>query len=88
MEVCILLLAAGASSRMRGGDKLLERVDGVPLVRRQVLAALATGCEVVVCLPDSTGPRFAALDGLIWIRRRIGRLGGLCGISDLPNAAC
>ena len=64
MEVCILLLAAGASSRMRGGDKLLERVDGVPLVRRQVLAALATGCEVVVCLPDSTGPRFAALDGL------------------------
>ena len=49
---------------MRGGDKLLERVDGVPLVRRQVLAALATGCEVVVCLPDAEGPRFAALDGL------------------------
>ena len=36
----------------------------MPLVRRQVLAALATGCEVVVCLPDAEGPRFAALDGL------------------------
>ncbi|NNF91131.1 MAG: nucleotidyltransferase family protein, partial [Boseongicola sp.] len=28
---------------MRGRDKLLETVDGVPLLRRQALAALETG---------------------------------------------
>ncbi|MFT5797946.1 MAG: CTP:molybdopterin cytidylyltransferase MocA, partial [Candidatus Azotimanducaceae bacterium] len=28
MILPVLLLAAGASSRMRGGDKLLEDVDG------------------------------------------------------------
>ena len=64
MGVCILVLAAGASSRMRGTDKLLEPVEDVPLLRRQVRAALATGCEVRVCLPDAEGPRALVLAGL------------------------
>lgn len=62
--LAILLLAAGRASRMRGADKLLERVDGVALIRRQALAALSTGCPVVVALPLPEGDRGAALSGL------------------------
>ena len=49
---------------MQGRDKLLEQVEGVPLLRRQAQAALATGAPVMVCLPAATGPRAEALDGL------------------------
>ncbi|MBC7156358.1 MAG: NTP transferase domain-containing protein [Rhodobacteraceae bacterium] len=62
--VAIVLPAAGASARMRGRDKLLEPVDGIALLRRQALAALATGAHVLVTLPDPAGARGAALDGL------------------------
>ena len=47
----IVIPAAGASARMRGRDKLAERVDGVPLLTRQVASALKTGAPVTVCLP-------------------------------------
>ena len=60
----ILLLAAGAAARMRGEDKLLQEVDGVPLVRLMATRAVATGCPVVVALPPAPGPRDAALAGL------------------------
>ncbi len=60
----ILIPAAGASSRMRGSDKLLEEVEGKPLLRRQAIMALATGCAVVVTLPPDRPARGAALDGL------------------------
>ena len=60
----ILILAAGASSRMRGGDKLLEQVDAEPLVRRQAHVALATNSPVLVTLPSLTHPRAKALSGL------------------------
>ena len=63
-DVAILLLAAGSSSRMRGTDKLLETVDSIPLLRRQALAALASGVPVLVALPQPAGARGAALDGL------------------------
>jgi CTP:molybdopterin cytidylyltransferase MocA len=56
--------AAGASSRMRGRDKLLELVEGRPILRRQAEAAIAAGCPVMVCLPSAAGPRADALDGL------------------------
>jgi len=49
-NIAILILAAGASSRMQGRDKLLELVDGVPLLRLQVQRALATGFPVYVAL--------------------------------------
>ncbi len=62
--IAILIPAAGASARMRGADKLLEPVDGVPLLRRQAEAALATGARVLVTLPPASPGRAAALDGL------------------------
>ncbi|SFI25315.1 nucleotidyltransferase family protein [Jannaschia pohangensis] len=53
----ILILAAGASSRMRGGDKLQEPVDGTPLILRAVRAACATVSEVIVALPPNSARR-------------------------------
>jgi molybdenum cofactor cytidylyltransferase len=60
----ILILAAGKSSRMRGRDKHLEEIDGVPLLRRLALAALELGEPVFVALPALPHPRAAALGGL------------------------
>ena len=60
----ILIPAAGASSRMRGADKLLEPVDGQPLIRRQADIALRTGCPVIVTLPPDRPARVVALEGL------------------------
>jgi CTP:molybdopterin cytidylyltransferase MocA len=62
--VVILLPAAGASTRMRGADKLLEEVRGQPLLRDRVDLALGTGCTVAVTLPINADARRAALDGL------------------------
>lgn len=59
----VIILAAGASSRMGGRDKLLEDVDGAPLLRQQVLKAQTIG-PVMVALPPAPHPRYAALDGL------------------------
>ncbi|MEM7753893.1 MAG: nucleotidyltransferase family protein [Pseudomonadota bacterium] len=63
MKPLIVIPAAGSSSRMRGRDKLLETIGGVPLLRRQAEAAVASGCPVMVALPLS-GPRHDALQGL------------------------
>lgn len=60
----LLLLAAGASSRMRGGDKLMEEVQGEPLLRHSAREALATGLSVIVALRPDRAERDAALDGL------------------------
>ncbi|MBV0912156.1 nucleotidyltransferase family protein [Anianabacter salinae] len=64
MTPAVLLLAAGASSRMRGGDKLLEEVDGMPLLRRQAAAARSVCEQVFVTLPVPGAARRAVLDGL------------------------
>ncbi|CUH40801.1 Purine catabolism protein PucB [Jannaschia seosinensis] len=53
----ILILAAGDSRRMRGGDKLLEPVDGTPLILRAVRAATAASPEVIVALPPNSPRR-------------------------------
>lgn len=47
-----------------GRDKLLEPVDGEPLLRRQARTALAAGCPVLVTLPPDRPRRAAALAGL------------------------
>ncbi|MEH7827040.1 nucleotidyltransferase family protein [Gemmobacter denitrificans] len=60
----LLILAAGASTRMRGSDKLLEQVAGQPLLARIARAALATGLPVRVTLPPDRPARKAALQGL------------------------
>ena len=62
--VLILILAAGSSSRMQGGDKLLEQVDGAPLLRTLALRALSTGTQVLVALPADRPERHKALEGL------------------------
>ena len=60
----ILVLAAGASSRMQGSDKLLEEIDGQPLLRRSLERAMATGAEVFVTLPPAPHPRREVLNDL------------------------
>lgn len=60
----ILIPAAGASRRMEGRDKLLEMVDGLPLLRRQARRALDTGAAVLVTVPALDHPRVAALHDL------------------------
>ncbi len=62
--IAIVLLAAGRSSRMGGRDKLLEIVDGMPLLRRQAMRALGSGAPVFVTLPLEPHPRYTALEGL------------------------
>lgn len=64
MTLGIVLPAAGASSRMRGRDKLLEEVDGTPLLLRQVQRALSTDLPVLVTLPPGPGDRAATLDAV------------------------
>ncbi len=64
MTDAILLPAAGASSRMRGRDKLLEEIDGRPLLRLQAERALAACPCVFVALPTPPHPRYVALEGL------------------------
>ena len=60
----ILILAAGRSARMRGADKLLLLVDGVAQLRRITLAALETGCPVLVALAPEQTARHAAIHDL------------------------
>lgn len=61
----IILLAAGASRRMQGCDKLLELVDGVPLLRRQAgIARQVTKAQVIVALPPAPHPRYDVLNGI------------------------
>ena len=66
----IVVLAAGASSRMSGRDKLLETIDGTPLILRAVRAACAVADEVVVVLPEGDASRDAWLGDLParWVR--------------------
>ena len=67
-NISILILAAGASSRMRGRDKLLESVAGKPLLRHVVEMAQHPGLNVTVALPAQRPDRTAALAGLV-VRR-------------------
>jgi molybdenum cofactor cytidylyltransferase len=73
--VHILVLAAGASSRMRGRDKLLQPVKGKPILRLVVDVALATGAPVVVTLPPASEARRKALSN------------SAATIVDVPDAA-
>lgn len=64
MTLCILIPAAGASHRMRGGDKLVELVDGVPMLRRQAQIARAVCVQVIVTLRAEDEARRQALAGV------------------------
>ena len=47
-RVAVVLLAAGASSRMRGRDKLLETIDGAPLLDEDMAQRYAREAELRV----------------------------------------
>ena len=50
-QIVFLFLAAGASSRMRGSDKLLKEIKGVPLIQRTLDEALKLNFPVFVTVP-------------------------------------
>jgi CTP:molybdopterin cytidylyltransferase MocA len=63
MSGLIILLAAGASTRMRGGDKLMEIVEDKPLLRLMAERCAKAGDTRVVLGPGQADRR-AALEGL------------------------
>jgi len=64
-RVAVVMLAAGASRRMQGVDKLLEPVGGAPLLRHVTQVAMQSDADrVCVVLPHAQHPRAAALAGL------------------------
>lgn len=64
-RVAAIVLAAGAGRRMRGADKLLEPVEGEPVLARVVAAATGSQSdETVVVLPPGAEARRAAVAGL------------------------
>ena len=89
----IVLLAAGRSTRMRGRDKLLEMVHGLPLLRLLALRALAATPKVIVVLPDLADARDAALSGVpVRIVRVAGRSAPMAdsmgaGVAAVPQRA-
>ena len=56
-KIGFLFLAAGASSRMRGCDKLLKKIDGVPLLQRTLNEALKLNFPVYVTVPANDTKR-------------------------------
>lgn len=63
-QIAALVLAAGRSSRMGGPNKLLANLDGKPLIRHAVNAALASRASSVTVVTGHMEARVAAaLDG-------------------------
>ncbi|WP_298836118.1 nucleotidyltransferase family protein [uncultured Roseobacter sp.] len=63
-DIPVLIPAAGRSSRMRGEDKLMRHVDGVPLLQRQIARAAEATCgPVIVLLPSGPHDRYGCLTG-------------------------
>jgi molybdenum cofactor cytidylyltransferase len=64
-KVAAIVLAAGRSSRMAGANKLLELIDGDPIVRLVAGIALAAGASPVIVVTGFDAARIAeALDDL------------------------
>lgn len=61
VQIGIVILAAGKSSRMRGQDKLTQRINGVEQIRRITGAACAICPDVFITLPDAAHPRASYL---------------------------
>ncbi|MGH6825539.1 nucleotidyltransferase family protein [Methyloceanibacter sp.] len=59
LKAAAIVLAAGRSSRMAPHNKLLEPIDGMPIVRRVAAAALASGARPVVVVTGFEAPRVA-----------------------------
>jgi molybdenum cofactor cytidylyltransferase len=88
-NISILILAAGASTRMRGADKLLEPVAGQPLLRHVAGVALGCGLPVLVAVSRANTARRAALMGLNVDLRTVTATDGMAaslreGVAALP----
>jgi molybdenum cofactor cytidylyltransferase len=59
LKVASIVLAAGRSSRMAPRNKLLELVEGTPIVARVAGVALASGADPVVVVTGFEAPRIA-----------------------------
>lgn len=81
----ILVLAAGASSRMGGVDKLLIEAGGEPLLRRVVRRACDTGLSVVVAVAPGRPGRAETIRGLPATLVEVPRAGG--GMAESLKAA-
>jgi len=87
----ILLLAAGQSSRMRGRDKLLEKIDGTSILSILAARAIKVG-PVFVTLPDLNHPRRKALPRGATVVPVANARNGMshslkAGVSALPDTA-
>ena len=60
-RIAALVLAAGRSSRMAGDNKLLQQVDGIPLVLRAVNAALASRASSVTVVTGHAAEQIEAI---------------------------
>ena len=87
-----MVLAAGSSTRMGGSNKLLERVDDVPMVETVVRAALGSRADEVVVVTGEDRERVeACLAGLpvrlVWNPQHAGGLSTSlqAGVSALPT---
>jgi molybdenum cofactor cytidylyltransferase len=58
-RVAAIVLAAGRSSRMAPANKLLELIDGAPIVRRVAGIALASGADPVIVVTGFDAARVA-----------------------------
>jgi molybdenum cofactor cytidylyltransferase len=73
-HITVILLAAGASSRMKNTDKLLEKIDGVALLTRVAQACLGANATnyIAVLRPDDLGRKslvcepFLAVENPSW----------------------
>lgn len=91
-QITIILLAAGASRRMQGRDKLLETIDKTPLIRRMAQTCLnskAQQCRVIV-RPGDRDRRTALSDLDLTIVENPDWRDGMAasirqGIRDLPE---
>ncbi len=89
--VVCLVLAAGSSTRMGGRNKLLERVDDVPMVTTVVETALASRADEVLVVTGDDRERVEACLSrlpvrLVWNPDHIEGLSTSlrAGVSDLP----
>ncbi len=92
--VTCVVLAAGSSTRMGGSNKLLERVDDVPMVETVVRAALGSSADEVVVVTGEDRERVEqCLAGiqvrLVWNPDHVEGLSTSlrAGVSALPSGA-
>jgi molybdenum cofactor cytidylyltransferase len=91
VSVAVVILAAGEARRF-GSAKLVVPVDGVPLVRRAVLAALAVCTQVIVVTGAHREPVESCIADLaverVFNAEWAEGLGGsiACGVAQLPSA--